>query len=295
MINRKLEMAHGSQIANRPCDRHLPVLLALPSIPRKRCACEILAVASRGPILAAGGSCRIDVRLMTGERTMRASRNRWCISLAMAAAFGLPRIIAAADEPKAAGAGPAKLHESTVGRADTAATVHALGTVEPEEVVDVGSQVNGIVKSFGADPHVVGKSINFGSQVEEETPSLGIGQGGRHRQDPREAGGPLYRRCLSGQVLRGQSRADSPQCRREERRGDLYRRRGNRQRQREVAAVSHRQRAVRGPSDGAMTELGVLGDLRCLLFGPSAAPQSRPCRRSSAAVGSGGRAALGRP
>jgi HlyD family secretion protein len=87
----------------------------------------------------------------------------------MAAAFGLPRIIAAADEPKAAGAGPAKLHESTVGRADTAATVHALGTVEPEEVVDVGSQVNGIVKSFGADPHVVGKSINFGSQVEEGT------------------------------------------------------------------------------------------------------------------------------
>ena len=53
MINRKLEMAHGSQIANRPCDRHLPVLLALPSIPRKRCACETLSVASRGPILAA--------------------------------------------------------------------------------------------------------------------------------------------------------------------------------------------------------------------------------------------------
>jgi len=87
----------------------------------------------------------------------------------MAAAFGLPRIIAAADEPKAAGPGPVKLRASTVSRGDTATTVHALGTVEPEEVVDVGSQVNGIVKSIGTDPHVVGKSINFGSQVEEGT------------------------------------------------------------------------------------------------------------------------------
>jgi HlyD family secretion protein len=87
----------------------------------------------------------------------------------VAAAFGFPRIIAAADEPKATGAGPASLRAANVGRGDTATTVHALGTVEPEEVVDVGSQVNGIVKSIGADLHVVGKSINFGSQVEEGT------------------------------------------------------------------------------------------------------------------------------
>jgi len=40
---------------------------------------------------------------------MRASRNRWCIFLAMAA-----------DEPKAAG--PARLRASPVGRVDTAST-----------------------------------------------------------------------------------------------------------------------------------------------------------------------------
>jgi HlyD family secretion protein len=100
---------------------------------------------------------------------MRASRNWWHISLAavlVAATFGFT---VSADEPKAAGADPATLRTATVTRGDLVATVNATGTVEPEEVVDVGAQVVGRVTSFGADPHSNGKSIDYGSVVEEGT------------------------------------------------------------------------------------------------------------------------------
>jgi HlyD family secretion protein len=47
------------------------------------------------------------------------------------------------------------------------ATIEATGTVEPEEVVDVGAQVAGQVVSFGKDRN--GKPIDYGSVVEEGT------------------------------------------------------------------------------------------------------------------------------
>jgi len=54
-----------------------------------------------------------------------------------------------------------------VKRGDLLATISATGTVEPEEVVDVGAQVAGQINSFGKDKN--GKIIDYGSVVEEGT------------------------------------------------------------------------------------------------------------------------------
>lgn len=52
-------------------------------------------------------------------------------------------------------------------RGDLLATISATGTVEPEELVDVGAQVAGRIVSFGKD--VAGKTVDYGSIVEEGT------------------------------------------------------------------------------------------------------------------------------
>ena len=54
-----------------------------------------------------------------------------------------------------------------VKRGDLVATIGATGTVEPEEVVDVGAQVAGQILAFGKD--VDGKAIDYGSRVAEGT------------------------------------------------------------------------------------------------------------------------------
>src|SRR6266705_332139 len=56
-----------------------------------------------------------------------------------------------------------------VQRGDLLATISATGTIEPEEVVDVGAQVAGMIKSFGRDPRDSTKSIDYGSPVDEGT------------------------------------------------------------------------------------------------------------------------------
>jgi len=56
---------------------------------------------------------------------------------------------------------------ASVGRGDVVATISATGTIEPEEVVDVGAQVAGQISSFGVDRS--GKPIDYGSTVEEGT------------------------------------------------------------------------------------------------------------------------------
>ena len=55
----------------------------------------------------------------------------------------------------------------TVARSDLWITIGATGTVEPEEVIDVGAQVAGQILSFGKD--VNGQSVDYGSQVAEGT------------------------------------------------------------------------------------------------------------------------------
>ena len=54
---------------------------------------------------------------------------------------------------------------ATVTKGELLATIGATGTVEPEEVIDVGAQVAGQILSFGKDAQ--GKSIDYGSRVEE--------------------------------------------------------------------------------------------------------------------------------
>ena len=56
---------------------------------------------------------------------------------------------------------------ASVQRRDLVATISATGTVEPEEVVDVGAQVAGQISAFGKDKN--GKSIDWGSVVEQGT------------------------------------------------------------------------------------------------------------------------------
>ena len=52
-------------------------------------------------------------------------------------------------------------------RGSLSATISATGTIEPEEVVDVGAQVGGQINSFGKDKD--GKTVDYGSAVEEGT------------------------------------------------------------------------------------------------------------------------------
>ena len=55
------------------------------------------------------------------------------------------------------------------GAAASGKKVLATGTIEPEEVVDVCTQVAGPIVSLGADPHAAGKSIDYNSTVEVGT------------------------------------------------------------------------------------------------------------------------------
>lgn len=58
---------------------------------------------------------------------------------------------------------------ATVERGELVATIAATGTIEPEEVVDVGAQVAGKIDHLGVDPNDSTKTIDYGSQVEEGT------------------------------------------------------------------------------------------------------------------------------
>ena len=48
-------------------------------------------------------------------------------------------------------------------RADLMSVINASGTVEPEELVNVGAQVSGKIMSFGVDAN--GKQVDYGSKV----------------------------------------------------------------------------------------------------------------------------------
>jgi HlyD family secretion protein len=54
-------------------------------------------------------------------------------------------------------------------RGDLLSTISATGTAQPEEVVDVGAQVMGLILEFGPDPHDPAKLIDYGSVVEKGT------------------------------------------------------------------------------------------------------------------------------
>jgi len=54
-------------------------------------------------------------------------------------------------------------------RGELLSTISATGTLQPEEVVDVGAQVMGLILEFGPDPHDPAKLIDYGSIVEKGT------------------------------------------------------------------------------------------------------------------------------
>lgn len=59
---------------------------------------------------------------------------------------------------------PAQYKTATVRKGDLVASISATGTLEPEEVVDVGAQVAGQVTAFGKDSS--GNTIDYRSAVE---------------------------------------------------------------------------------------------------------------------------------
>lgn len=65
------------------------------------------------------------------------------------------------------GKAAAGFRTAAVVRGDLVATISATGTVEPEEVIDVGSQVAGKIVSFGKDLN--GKPVDYGSEIDEGT------------------------------------------------------------------------------------------------------------------------------
>src|SRR5215469_10285866 len=67
---------------------------------------------------------------------------------------------------RAGGNSKASFRTAAVKRGDVAATISATGTIEPVEVVDIGAQVAGLIKSFGTDTE--GKTIDYGSVVEKD-------------------------------------------------------------------------------------------------------------------------------
>src|SRR5438477_1995103 len=64
---------------------------------------------------------------------------------------------------------PSAFRTGAVERGNLVATISATGTLEPEEVVDIGAQVAGQIKEFGRDPRDSRKSIDYGSLVDAGT------------------------------------------------------------------------------------------------------------------------------
>ena len=50
-----------------------------------------------------------------------------------------------------------------ISRGDLRSTISASGTIEPEELINVGAQVNGKIMAFGTDAD--GKTIDYGSRI----------------------------------------------------------------------------------------------------------------------------------
>lgn len=83
------------------------------------------------------------------------------------AAISLCAVVVLTFRSCAGGPGATAVKFDTVRRGTLLVTVNATGTLEPEEVIDVGAQVAGQIASFGKD--LDGNCIDYGSRVEEGT------------------------------------------------------------------------------------------------------------------------------
>ncbi len=95
---------------------------------------------------------------------MKYNRKKIFISLGMAVLAALLFVWSRSN----GGTGNGSLYRTIpIKRGDLLASISATGTVEPEEVIDVGAQVAGQIIYFGKDRN--GKIIDYGSVVEEGT------------------------------------------------------------------------------------------------------------------------------
>ena len=64
---------------------------------------------------------------------------------------------------------PMTFQTAAIKRDTLLVTTGATGTAEPEDLIDVGTQVTGRILSFGKDPHNPNKTIDYDTAVEEKT------------------------------------------------------------------------------------------------------------------------------
>lgn len=86
----------------------------------------------------------------------------WLIVLALVGGGAYAGWLAYSAKPKH---DPANFRTALVKRSDVVSTITATGTVVPEDVVDVGAQINGQISSFGVDTD--GKQVDYRSTVTE--------------------------------------------------------------------------------------------------------------------------------
>jgi HlyD family secretion protein len=84
------------------------------------------------------------------------------VVLVLAGGAGLWYVRAAGDH------GP-RLRTAEARRGELVATINATGTIEPEQVIDVGAQVAGQILEFGSDPRDSSRPIDYGSPVDVGT------------------------------------------------------------------------------------------------------------------------------
>jgi HlyD family secretion protein len=107
--------------------------------------------------------------------TLRCRWYRWLGVAALAMLLGSPWVSVSAEGLKARETPAPTFRTAAVTRGDLVVTVGATGTVEPENMVDVSASVVGTIEKLGPDPRAKtdpayrGKSIDYGSPVEEGT------------------------------------------------------------------------------------------------------------------------------
>jgi HlyD family secretion protein len=105
--------------------------------------------------------------------TSKILRCRWLTAVGLLVLLGRWPGSAAGGESKGEGPQPPAFRTTLVTRGDLLVTISATGTLEPEEVVDVGAQVAGRIERLGpdprgkTDPRYRDKSIDFCSPVDE--------------------------------------------------------------------------------------------------------------------------------
>jgi HlyD family secretion protein len=98
---------------------------------------------------------------------MRARFDLLALAVAWSGAIAWFSPGAFAAGPGDAPARPPALETARVVRGDLGAGFGATGTIEPQEIIDVGAQVDGRIVSFGSDSTGNGKTIDYNSRVEK--------------------------------------------------------------------------------------------------------------------------------